>query len=83
VLVRSIERLDLPPYLHAVAEQQYSQVGQFAVATHGEEQLEADRKRPNKSSPIGLGETQFVKAGARSQRDWDHHRRGREGPPGN
>ena len=29
VLVRSVEQLDLPPYLHAVAEQQYSQVGQF------------------------------------------------------
>jgi hypothetical protein len=29
VLVRTIEQLDLPSYLHDVAEQQYNQVGQF------------------------------------------------------
>jgi hypothetical protein len=34
VLLRAVDQLDLPPYLHDVAEQQYSLVGQF-LADHG------------------------------------------------
>jgi len=41
-----------------------------AVTTYGKALLEADRKRLNKTSAIGLDETSFVKAGARSYRDY-------------
>jgi len=38
-----------------------------AVTTYGKALLEADRKRLNKTSAIGLDETSFVRAGARSR----------------
>jgi transposase len=41
-----------------------------AVTTYGKALLEADRKRLNKTSAIGLDETSFVKAGKHAYRDW-------------
>jgi transposase len=41
-----------------------------AVCTYGEALLEADRKRLNKTSAIGLDETSFVKLGSRSHTDY-------------
>jgi len=41
-----------------------------AVATYGKALLEADRGRLNKTTAIGLDETSFVKAGARSYADY-------------
>ena len=52
-----------------------------AVTTYGKALLEADRKRLNKTSAIGLDETCFVKAGKRSVPGLRHHRRRRGEPP--
>ncbi len=41
-----------------------------AVTTYGKALLEADRKRLNKTTAIGLDETSFVKAGAYSHTDY-------------
>jgi transposase len=41
-----------------------------AVCTYGAALLEADRKRLNKTTAIGLDETSFVKLGARMHRDY-------------
>jgi transposase len=41
-----------------------------AVTTYGKALLEADRGRLNKTTAIGLDETSFVKAGARSHADY-------------
>jgi transposase len=41
-----------------------------AVTTYGKALLEADRKRLNKTSAIGLDETGFVKQGAKAYRDY-------------
>jgi transposase len=41
-----------------------------AVSTYGKALLEADRGRLNKTTAIGLDETSFVKAGARSYADY-------------
>ena len=51
-----------------------------AVTTYGEALLEADRKRLNRTSAIGLDETSFVKLGghhtsyATTVTDVEHHR---------
>jgi transposase len=41
-----------------------------AVSTYGQALLEADRKRLNKTTAIGLDETSFVKLGSRSHTDY-------------
>ena len=41
-----------------------------AVVTYGEALLDADRKRLNKTSAVGLDETSFTKLGSRSYRDY-------------
>ena len=41
-----------------------------AVVTYGEALLEADRKRLNKTTAIGLDETSFIKLGTRKSRDY-------------
>ena len=41
-----------------------------AVTTYGKALPEADRKRPSKTSAIGLDETSFIKLGPRSYRDY-------------
>lgn len=41
-----------------------------AVTTYGQALLEADRKRLNKTTAIGLDETSFVKLGSRGYRDY-------------
>jgi len=41
-----------------------------AVVTYGDALLDADRKRLNKTTAIGLDETSFVKLGSRRQKDY-------------
>ena len=51
-----------------------------AVTTYGKALLEADRKRLNKTTAIGLDETSFIKLGSKEPRRLRHHR-GRRGEP--